>query len=133
EDMRKALALALEGGQGRAAAVLHNNLALDTWQYEGPQAALDACRDGIDFCQRRGITEFALRIASMSTTFLAELGRAEQALAEAVPLAEQLEEAGDANSVEPRSLQLRLLAERGTHEHAPSAEKLLATARQSGQ
>ena len=58
--MRRALALAIEQGQGRAAAVLHNNLALASWQYEGPQAALDACREGIDFCERRGITEFAL-------------------------------------------------------------------------
>ena len=37
EDMRRALALALEQGQGHAAAVLHNNLALAIWQYEGPR------------------------------------------------------------------------------------------------
>ena len=30
------------------------------WQYEGPRAALAACREGIDFCERRGIAEFAL-------------------------------------------------------------------------
>ena len=131
--MRRALALALEQGQGRAAAVLHNNLALARWQYEGPQAALDACREGIDFCERRGITELALGIAAMSTTFLAEFGRPEQALAEAVPLAERMEAAGDIHSIEPRSLQLRLLAERGAHEHAPAADELLATARESGQ
>src|SRR3954451_10207810 len=133
EDMRRALALALEQGQGRAVAVLHNNLALAVWQYDGPPAGLDACRAGIDFCRRRGITEFALNIAGMSTNFLAELGRAEQALAEAVPLAERLEAAGDIGSGEPRSLQLRLLAERGVHEHAPIADALLATARESGQ
>ena len=132
EDMRRALALALEQGQGRAAAVLHNNLALASWQYEGPQAALDACREGIDFCERRGIAEFALGIAAMSTTFLAESGRAEQALAEAGPLAERLEAAGDVSSIEPRSVQLRLLAERGAHEQAPAADELLATARESG-
>ena len=69
----------------------------------------------------------------MSPTFLAESGGTEQALAEAVPLAERLEAAGDTISVEPRSLQLRLLAERGVHEHAPAADELLATARESGQ
>ena len=74
EDMRRALQLAIEQGLGREAAVLHNNLAIAVWTYEGPQAALAACRDGIDFCERRGITEFAVAIASMSTTFLAELG-----------------------------------------------------------
>ena len=131
--MRRALALALEQGQGRAAAELHNNLALSIWQYEGPRAALDACREGIDFCERRGIAEFALGITSMSATFLADLGQSEQALAEAVPLAERLEAAGDINSTEPRSLQLRLLAERGAHEHAPAADELLATARESGE
>ena len=133
EDMRRALALALERGQGRAAAVLHNNLALNSWQYEGPPTALDACREGIDFCRRRGITEFALAIASMSTTFLAELGRAEQALVEAASVADRLEAAGDVNSVEPRALQLRLLAERGAHEHAPGAEALIAKTRESGE
>ena len=131
--MRRALALALEQGQGRAAAVLHNNLAITSWQYEGPRAALDGCREGIDFCERRGITELALGIAAMSPTFLAESGGTEQALAEALPLAERLEAAGNINSVEPRSLQLRLLAERGAHEHAPAADELLATARESGQ
>ena len=133
EDMRRALELAVEQGQGRAAAVLHNNLAVATWQYEGPQAALAACQEGIDFCERRGITEYALGIAAMSTTFLAELGRPEQALAEAVPVAERLEAAGDINFTEPRSVQLRLLAERGAHKHAPAGDELLATARESSQ
>jgi tetratricopeptide (TPR) repeat protein len=133
EDMRRALALAVEQGQGRTAAVLHNNLALDIWQYEGLQSALDACQEGIDFCERRGIAEYALGIAAMSTTFLADLGRPEQALAEAVPLAERFEAAGDITSTEPRSIQLRLLAERGAHEHAPAVDQLLATAREAGQ
>jgi class 3 adenylate cyclase/tetratricopeptide (TPR) repeat protein len=133
EDMRRALALAVEQGQGRTAAVLHNNLALDIWQYEGLQSALDACQEGIDFSQRRGIAEYALSIAAMSTTFLADLGRPEQALAEAVPLAERFEAAGDITSTEPRSIQLRLLAERGAHEHAPAVDELLATAREAGQ
>jgi len=133
DDMRRALELALEQGQGRDVAVLHNNLAIASWRYEGPQAALAACREGIDFCERRGIAEFALGIAAMSATFLAELGHSEQALAEAVPLAERLEAAGDIFFTEPRSLQLRLLAERGAHEQAPTSDKLLATARESGE
>ena len=132
EDMRQALALALEQGQGHVAAVLHNNLALTIWPYEGPRAALDACREGIDFCERRGITELALSIAAMSPTFLAESGGTEQALAETVPLAERLEAAGDIASTEPRSVQLLLLTERGAHEHAAAADELVAVARESG-
>ncbi len=69
----------------------------------------------------------------MSTTFLAERGFPEQALAEAEPLAERLQAAGDIFFTEPRSLQLRLLAERGAHEHAPAADVLAAAARGSGE
>jgi hypothetical protein len=123
----------VEQGQGREAAVLYNNLAVGRWQYEGPQAALATCRAGIDFCERRGITEFALAIASMSPTFLAESGQTEQALAEAEPLAERLQAAGNIYFVEPRSLQLRLLAERGAHQQAPVADELIAAARGSGE
>jgi class 3 adenylate cyclase len=132
-DMRRALALAIEQGEGRTAAVLHNNLAIGMWQYEGPKAALAACRDGIDFCERGGITEFVLSIGAMSTTFLAELGQAAQALAEAEPIAERLQAAGDIYFTEPRSVQLRLLAERGAHEQAPSVDELVARARESGE
>ncbi len=46
-------ALALEHGQGRDAAVLHNNLAITSWLYEGPQAALAVCHEDVDFCERR--------------------------------------------------------------------------------
>jgi class 3 adenylate cyclase len=130
-DMRRALALAIEQGEGRTAAAVHNNLAIARWQHEGPRAALAACREGIDFCERRGITEFTLGIAAMSTNFIAELGQSEQALAEAEPLAEQMEPAGDATFIEPRSLQLRLLAERGAHHNAPPADELVAAARES--
>lgn len=133
EDMRGALALALEQDQGHAAAVMHNNLAVVSWQYEGPQAALAACHDGIDFCERRGITGVALGIAGMRPTFLAELGQAEQALAEAGPLAERLQASGDISFTDARSLQLRLLAERGAYEQAPAADELVARARESGE
>jgi class 3 adenylate cyclase/tetratricopeptide (TPR) repeat protein len=133
EDMRRALSLALEQGHGRDAAVLHNNLVIHTWQYEGPQAALTACREGTDFCERRGITEWALSIAAMTTTFLAELGETEQALAEAGPVAERMEAVGDITFTEPRSLQRRLLADRGAHQHAPPADELVGKARESGE
>jgi class 3 adenylate cyclase/tetratricopeptide (TPR) repeat protein len=133
EDQRRALALALAQGQGRVAAIAYNNLAYVSWQYDGPQVALEACREGIDFCERRGIAEVALTIAGMSTIFLAERGLAEQALAEAGPVAERMQAAGDVAFSEPRSLQLRLLAERGGHEHVPGEDELVATARESGE
>ena len=133
EDMRRALELALEQGQGREAGIRRHNLAIVTWLYEGPQAALAACREGIDFCQRRGIAELELGLFSESLHLLAELGQTEQALSEAEPLAERLHEAGAILFVEPRALQLRLLSERGDHEHAPNPNELVARARGSGE
>jgi class 3 adenylate cyclase/tetratricopeptide (TPR) repeat protein len=132
EDMRRALALAIEQGWGRDAAVQHNNIAMATWLYDGPQVALERCHEGRDFCERRGIAEFVVAIASMRLTFLAECGRAEQALTEAEPLAERADAAGDlASLIEARSVQLHLLARRGEAAQAlAAAASLTATARE---
>jgi class 3 adenylate cyclase/tetratricopeptide (TPR) repeat protein len=133
-DMRRALALAVEQGRGRDSALLHNNLALVTWLYEGPEAALGACREGVEFCERRGIAEFALAIAAMSLTFLAECGRGEVALDQADALAARAEAAGDTTTViESRSVQLRLLASRGERVDATAAERLVTLARETGE
>ena len=133
--MRRALQLAVEQGKGREAAVLHNNLALATWQYEGPQAALAACREGVEFCERSGITEITLAIAATALTFLAACGRPEQALAEAEPLAERAGAAGDAVTlIEARSVLLRLLAQRGEgQQDVAAAEQLAASARETAE
>jgi class 3 adenylate cyclase/tetratricopeptide (TPR) repeat protein len=133
EEMRQALSLAIEQGEGRSAAGLYNNLAIQAWVYEGPQAALELGREGIEFAQRRGLTEVAELMAAGQTPILAELGRTEEALSDAARLADQLEQAGDINFTEPRSLQLRLLTEQGRHEQAPSPEPMLKAARDSGQ
>ena len=79
-DMRRALGLAVEQGGGRDAAILHNNLAFATWEFEGPSAALELCGVGIEFCERRGITGWVLAIAAQRLTFLAACGRSEQAV-----------------------------------------------------
>ncbi|PWU23428.1 MAG: hypothetical protein C5B48_08610 [Candidatus Rokuibacteriota bacterium] len=132
EDMHRALELALAQGEGRNAAVLHNNLTVVTFEYQGPAAALAACREGIAFCERRGIAEFAVGIAALSTSYLADAGHAAQALAEAAPLAERLQTAGNPDFIEPRSVQLSLLAERGSHEQAPNPDELVDKAREIG-
>ena len=135
EDMRRALALAIEQGGGREAAAVHNNIAIAAWLYEGPESALAACREGLEFCERRGIAEFELAIAAMSLTFLAATGQPEQALAEAEPLAARLEATGSADVVEVRSVQLRLVAQRGEHgrESATAASEIVTAARDSAE
>ena len=132
DDMRNAIQLAIESGQGRAAAVLHNNLAMVTWQYDGPQAALAVCKEGIAFCERRGIAEFELAIASMSVTFIAACGLGDRALEEAERLAERFQADGSTiDLIELRSVQLQLLAERGAPEQAGGVDELIASARAS--
>jgi hypothetical protein len=90
-------------------------------------------REGLDFCERRGIAELALGMLSERLHLLAEVGQSEHALGEAEPLAERLHEDGAILFVEPRALQLRLLSERGAHEHAPNPDELVARARESGE
>ena len=119
-DMRRALELALDQGQGRETGVIYGNLASIVWVYEGSQAALDLYEEAIAFCERRGITEVALHSRTGRVVALAELGQTEQALAEAGLLADRLQPTGDMSWVPPRVLQLRLLAERGTPEQAPA-------------
>jgi tetratricopeptide (TPR) repeat protein len=132
-EMRQALELAIEQGEGRSAAVLYNNLGVAAWMYEGTQASFDLSREGIEFAQRRGLTEMAEGMAGGQPPILADLGRTEEAISDATRLADRLEQAGDITFVESRSLQLRLLAEQGRPEQAPSPEPMLEAARDGGQ
>ena len=59
QDMREAIPLATLAGQGREAAILHNNLGVNLWTFEGPQAALAELATGIVFSTARGLTEMA--------------------------------------------------------------------------
>ena len=132
DDMRGALQLALEQGQGRETAVIYGNLAGVVGSYQGPLAALDAYREGSIFCEQRGITDVRLQFRPDSLSLLAELGQTEQALAEAGPLADQLQTVGDIDHVSARALQLRLLAERGTSQRAPAPDELVTVVREIG-
>src|ERR1700680_2290646 len=132
--MRRALALAVEQARARDAAILHNNLALVTWEYEGPSAALDLCGEGIAFCERRGIAEVALFIAAMRVTLLAASGPYEEPLAQVQPVVDLAQASSDATSlIEAWSVQLSLLGERGDEVHAEAATKLILAARETGQ
>ncbi len=131
DDLRGSVELAVEQGRGREAR--WNTLAINTWLYEGPEAALATCREGIDFCEARGIAEPALWMRTESPHLLAEIGRTEEALAEAEWLVQRLEQAGHVLVIQARASQLRLLAERGRHEAAPATHELVAKARESGE
>ena len=132
DDVRRALHLALEQGLGRETAVIQYNLAGVVASYEGPQAALDALREAIAFCERRGVAEFALNTRAASLYALAELGQTQEALGAIGPLADRIQAAGDIAFTNWRGLQLQLLAECGASDHAPDPEELVTAARDIG-
>jgi class 3 adenylate cyclase/tetratricopeptide (TPR) repeat protein len=81
DDLRAGLALGLELGSGYDTAVLYNNLAEPVWLVEGPAAALAGCEDGIDFAERRGLSEAAMWLRASTLGPLLDLGRWEEAVA----------------------------------------------------
>jgi class 3 adenylate cyclase/tetratricopeptide (TPR) repeat protein len=132
DDMRAALALAVQRGEGRDAAVHHNNLTVALWPLEGPAAALEAQRRGIEFAERRGITEFALALSAGLDT-LVQLGRWDEVLERAEALAPRLERWGDvADLLQVRWAETYVLASRGDVDTArPLAKWLVKAARDS--
>jgi class 3 adenylate cyclase len=134
DDLRRALALSVERGRSRDAAVFYNNLSEALWAYEGPQAALAVAHEGVEFCARRGVAEFERNIAAQRMIYFAHCGRVTEALAEAEPLAAQLEATGSVSLITVLSVQLRLLAERRDAEGAAAdAERLAAAARETAE
>jgi class 3 adenylate cyclase/tetratricopeptide (TPR) repeat protein len=81
DDLRSGLALGLELGSGYDTAVLYNNLAEPVWLVEGPDAALALCESGIDFAERRGLSEAAMWLRSSTVGPLLDQGRWEEAVA----------------------------------------------------
>ena len=132
EDIRRALRLALEQGLGREVGVIYNNLCYNGWFGEGPAFALGVSEEGIDFCERRGIAEVRLGLTASRLGFLADLGQTDEALAEAGPLGDQIEAAGDISYVDIRTLELRLLAERGTPAGGSALEEFVTAVREFG-
>jgi class 3 adenylate cyclase/tetratricopeptide (TPR) repeat protein len=132
-DMRGALELALEQGKGRDAAVIYANLSTELFQYDGPQAALDTCLEGKEFSERRGIAGFS---TSYAGEYLLDLGRVDEALEQAREGAARAEAAGAVPElIETRSVELRVLAERGQLDEdvRRAADALIAAAQSAGE
>ena len=80
DDLRAGLALGLELGSGYDTAVLYNNLAEPVWLVEGPRAAMAVCEDGVDFAERRGLSEAAMWLRASTIGMLLDLGRWDEAV-----------------------------------------------------
>jgi tetratricopeptide (TPR) repeat protein len=114
EDYRAALEIATEAGQGREVALLHNNLGIALWIFEGPGESLEVLRDGIGFAQARGLVEMLDSLMASQFDVLYELGDLDEALEVAARVAERLEASGDVYDLSAvRAAQARIFALRG--------------------
>jgi tetratricopeptide (TPR) repeat protein len=130
-EMERALALLVEQGAGRDAAILQNNLAIARYALQGPARSLTAFEAGIAFCQERGLAEPAAQLESNCPILLAELGRPDEALGRVSTLVPILEAIGDTHSLsEPTAVALLTRAFRGERDLGHEADQLIQTARQ---
>jgi tetratricopeptide (TPR) repeat protein len=130
EDLRKALSLALDRGQGLEAAILYNNLSVDELLMEGPAAAMVTTRASIEFCERRGITQPLRFNAANELDLRFQIGAWEGLLESTEELVRTLEAAGMTTTVITlRELQSRVLVYTGRVKEAlPVAEWALDAA-----
>jgi len=134
EDLRRALGLALDRGEGREAAVLYNNLGVALWSIEGPSAALHVYREGIAFAEGRGIDEMALGMSASSRDPLLDVGSFEEILEAADGIAARLEAAGNMQDLlQVRWTQARVRTLRGeAHQVSSLMEWAVGSALGSG-
>ncbi|HEX2090121.1 MAG TPA: adenylate/guanylate cyclase domain-containing protein [Actinomycetota bacterium] len=134
EDVRKALSLAVDQGRGLDAAILYNNLAVIQQTVDGAGAALETIRAGIDFCERRGITQPLRWAITGEMDLMFQLGLWEGIFESAEDLAPKLEATGSvATLVLVRELQARVLLYRGRAQDAlPLIESAADALRGSG-
>jgi class 3 adenylate cyclase/tetratricopeptide (TPR) repeat protein len=112
EDLREAIALAAEAGQGREVALLRNNLAAIITAFEGPAARVAMAREGLAYARARGLAE---SVDTLTIHALApELGELDEALAGLAELAPRVEARGDIwVLVQLRASEAQILALRG--------------------
>ena len=117
EDMRRALQIALDAGQGREAGTLYNNLGRTTWVFEGPGPALAFYRQGIEFNRGRGLAGLAVWCEASSLDVSLDEGEIDEALATARRIEAEAEELNVVPSlITARATMARGLALRGEAE-----------------
>jgi class 3 adenylate cyclase/tetratricopeptide (TPR) repeat protein len=126
EDMREAIAIATQAGEGREVGILHNNLGLLLWGFEGPAAALEEMDAGTAFARARGLNEVADLIACSALPMLVDSGEHDQALENAAALEKDAKTSGNALvPLEVHAAQAHILTLRGRVRHAePMLESL---------
>ncbi len=132
DDMREAIRLATQAGQGREVALLHNNLGINLWGFEGTQAALAELHAGIAYAASRGLTEIADATTASMLSPLFDAGQLDDALALANTLAEDIHD-DQISLSEVRSIQARVHTLRGQPALAADyLDWLVTTSREAG-
>jgi hypothetical protein len=130
--MEHALALLVERGAGRDAAIVQNNLAIARYPIDGPARSLADFDQGIEFCEQRGLTEAGNHLESSRPGLLVELGRIREAQEAAARLAPTLEASGTTHTlIELRAVDFDIRVARGQHPDRREVETLVDTARES--
>lgn len=132
EDMREAILLANQAGQGREVALQHNNLGLGLWVFEGPQAALAELAMGVAYATARGLAEMAEWATASTLSPLFDTGELEEAITLIRTLTQRFH-SDQTSLVEVRSVEARIQALRGQPALAfDHLEWLETTARDTG-
>jgi class 3 adenylate cyclase/tetratricopeptide (TPR) repeat protein len=133
-DLREALALSLEAGQGRLAASCFNMLGIALRNFEGPRAGLAIFDEGRTFAEVRGLKDGAIQIRTSSLPAMFSSGGIQQTLQEATELSERGEAADDEDDLmEIRAVQAFALAFCGrTRDGAQFLDLIVPAARRTG-
>jgi class 3 adenylate cyclase/tetratricopeptide (TPR) repeat protein len=113
-DLREAITIASEAGEGHEVAKLHNNLSWLLWGFEGPAASLSVSRAGIDFARTRGLIAVLDFLLAGSLDLLVDAGEFDEALEIADDMAPRMEAKGDVvELVGLRAAEVRVSSLRG--------------------
>jgi len=119
DELREALALAEEQGIGYEMGVVGFNLASALAMFEGPRAALELRKQGLEAARRRGIQQIELAQRMGVVDDLAWVGRWQESLDELETLVPVLQASEDLHDlVYARTSQLQILSCQGRYDEA---------------
>jgi tetratricopeptide (TPR) repeat protein len=113
DDMREAIAIAIEAGQGREAAVIYGNLGESTLVFEGAAAALEVLETGIAFAEARGLNDDVDYLIAAKLESLVSSGNFDESIAVAAGFTEHREGASVQSLIFARAAQIRVMTLRG--------------------
>src|SRR5206468_6202261 len=128
QDMRQAIDLLIEAGDGGRAVLDYMNFAIMVAHTEGPRSALRLTEEGLAFAQSRGVRPEAIGMEINALHFRYDSGEHEMVLREAAGLEAEMARLGaDPMLREIRSTALRVATLRGVTTTAELLDRLVST------